>query len=52
MGLFQKLFGSSNPKTDVYPDVPEGMKGVFMKGVGNASHFRKSPQWLPRWDCC
>jgi hypothetical protein len=34
MGLFGKLFGQKEQKTDVYPEVPEGMKGVFMKGIG------------------
>jgi hypothetical protein len=34
MGLFSKLFGQRQPRQIVYPDVPEGMKGVFMKGIG------------------
>lgn len=34
MGLFSKWFGPKERKMEVYPDVPEGMKGVFMKGIG------------------
>jgi hypothetical protein len=34
MGLFKKWFGQETLKREVYPEVPEGMKGVFMKGIG------------------
>lgn len=32
MSLFSKLFGQK--KEIVYPDVPEGMRGAFIKGIG------------------
>jgi hypothetical protein len=34
MGFFGKLFAQKEKKKDIYPDVPDGMKGVFMKGIG------------------
>ena len=34
MRLFKRLFQRGASKADVYPIVPEGMKGVFMKGIG------------------
>jgi hypothetical protein len=34
MSLLKKLFGLGKAKEDVYPDIPEGMKGVFMKEIG------------------
>jgi hypothetical protein len=35
MGLFKRLFNKQGEsKTDIYPIVPEAMKGVFMKGIG------------------
>jgi hypothetical protein len=33
MSLLKKLFSKSE-SNDVYPIVPEGMNGVFMKGIG------------------
>jgi hypothetical protein len=34
MGFLKKLFGLGEPEPVVYPDVPEGMNGVFMKKIG------------------
>ncbi len=34
MRLFKRLFKQGKSKPEVYPIVPEGMKGVFMKGIG------------------
>jgi hypothetical protein len=34
MSILRKIFGLGESKEEVYPDVPEGMKGVFMKGIG------------------
>jgi hypothetical protein len=34
MGVFSKWFGQRKTEPEVFPMVPEGMKGVFMKGIG------------------
>jgi hypothetical protein len=34
MGILRKLFGFGEAKEDIYPDTPEGMKDIFMKGIG------------------
>ena len=34
MRLFKRLFKQGESKAEVYPIVPEGMKGVFMQGIG------------------
>ena len=34
MGLFKKLFSGEPSKKVVYPVVSNGMKGIFMKGIG------------------
>lgn len=34
MGLFKKWFGLSKSEAEIYPNVSEGMNGVFMKGIG------------------
>jgi hypothetical protein len=34
MNFFGKIFGKKERKQETFPDIPENMKGVFMKGIG------------------
>jgi copper chaperone CopZ len=44
VSFFQRIFGQRESKKEAYPVVPEGMKGVMMKGIGMHCTYRCKPR--------